>query len=198
MGRVFARAVFARGTIRRATNCGSPSASSKVAIGVTQQSTGANRAVHSARVASRRLARARCERARPRRRPRTGRRRDRDARSRRTAPARTCPPVRPREPAPVPRRVDPVAGDAAGEEVLASRQHVSPLLERVEREDVVRKRRVGHRDVDVTPAPGPPDADQRCEKRDRRGRRAAEQVGDLQMHNAGGPPRTPVWSSTPA
>ncbi len=93
------------------------------------------------------------------------------------------------EPAPVGRAVDAVGRHATGKEVLAARLRRAPLLERVQGEDVVRERRIGHRDVDARALAGTLRPDQRGKDRDRGARGAPEQVGDLQVAQRGRPPR---------
>ena len=55
----------------------------------------------------------------------------------------------------------------------------------MQREDVVRERAVGHRDVDVAPASGALRGDDGCQDRHRRRQRAAEEIRDLEVRQCG-------------
>ena len=200
--RVLARAVaVAFAPCRAPRTARSSSASSSVATGVTQQSTSANRSVHSASVAAgedRAPARARTRRPSS---PSANWPGDEiGALDRR---AQRVPELLLQradgEPAPVARRVDAVARNAAGQQIVAARRDVSPLLQRVQREDVVRERR-------RRSSRRRRNGRGRCAPR-RRARPGCAIAADAappsrsaicRLHSAGGPSRAPVWSSTPA
>ena len=91
------------------------------------------------------------------------------------------------EPAPVARRIDAVARNAAGQEVLAARRTCPRRSSACEREDLVRERRVGHRDVDVA-ARGRCAARRRAPRGARSPRVAAppSRSAICRLHSAGG------------
>ena len=187
-------------TISRAMNCRSLIASSSVATGVTQQSTDANLRVHSAsvRLGEDALELAAHAHALVAQRELT-RRRDRAARLRRTARARTFPPARPRRASArrasdrrrsTERRRSGGRRRAAARVPIARARAARRCCARATRRSSRRRRNARGRSV-------------RAPTSAARSAMAADAAPPsrsaiCRLDSAGGPSRTPVWSSTPA